>query len=132
MLKRNSTTPRALWRRSVVSSRGRKVAAVADQVLVADEFAAAMQQLSAEAAKTLPDAAKKSAGDSDSANLSHEVQALATRLEKFEETVTKKLDQLATSAKKNEPADPTRHFEKIQGQLEAIQSSGTVNHRLFD
>jgi len=109
------------------------VAVVAEQVLVADEFAAAMQQLSAEAAKKLPDASKKGAGgDPDSANLSGEVQALATRFEKLEQAVIRKLDLLATSAKKNEPADLTGHFEKIQGQLEAIQSSDTVNHRLFD
>jgi molecular chaperone GrpE (heat shock protein) len=107
---------------------------VAEQVLVADEFAAAMQHLSAEAAKKLADTAKKSdgSGDPDSAHLSREVQALSTRFEKFEQTVTRKLDQLATSAKKNETADLTGHFEKIQGQLETIQRSETVNHRLFD
>jgi molecular chaperone GrpE (heat shock protein) len=106
---------------------------VAEPLLLADEFTAAMQQLSAEAAKTLPETAKKRAGgDADSAHLSHEVQTLAARFEKFEQAITKKLEQLATSAKKAEPADLTGHFEKMQGQLEAIQSSETVNHRLFD
>jgi molecular chaperone GrpE (heat shock protein) len=110
------------------------VAGVAEPLLLADEFTAAMQQLSAEAAKTMPETAKKGdgSGDTGSAQLSHEVQALATRFEKFEQAVTRKLDQLATGAKKNEPADLSAHFQKIQGQLEAIQSSETVNHRLFD
>lgn len=108
---------------------------MAKPILVADEFTAAMQQLSAEAAKTLPETPKKGAGvddDSDRATLNHEVQALASRLEKFEQAVTKKLDQLAISAKKNEPADLSGHFKKIQEQLDSIQSSETVNHRLFD
>lgn len=105
---------------------------MAEPVLVADEFTAAMQQLSAEAAKTLPDAAKKGAGDSDQAKLSNEVRALAARFEKFEQAMARKLDQLAVPAKKSESADLTGHFEKIQRQLEAIQSSETVNHRLFD
>jgi len=107
---------------------------VAEPLLLADEFTAAMQQLSAEAAKTLPETAKKGTGggDAGSEHLSQEVQALAERFEKFEQAITKKLDQLATSAKKNEPTDLSGHFEKVQKQLEAIQSSETVNHRLFD
>ena len=107
---------------------------MAEKILVSDEFAAAMQQLSAEAAKKLPGAGKGAAdsGDSDNALLSYEVQALSARFEKFEQAITEKLDHFATSAKKDEPADLTGHFEKIQDQLEAIQSSETVNHRLFD
>jgi molecular chaperone GrpE (heat shock protein) len=107
---------------------------VAEPVLVSDEFTAAMQQLSAEAAKTLPEMAKKGAasGDAGSARVSQEVQALAARFEKFEQAITKKLDHLAISSKKDEPPDLTGHFEKIQDQLEIIQSSETVNHRLFD
>jgi molecular chaperone GrpE (heat shock protein) len=108
------------------------VAAVAEPVLVADEFTAAMQQLSAEAAKTSPAKKEDGSGDSGSTHASEEVQALAARFEKFEQAITKKLDQLATSAEQNEPADLTGHFEKMQGQLDAIQSSETVNHRLFD
>jgi molecular chaperone GrpE (heat shock protein) len=109
------------------------VGAVAEPILVADEFTAAMQQLSAEAAKTLPEMAKKGAGgDAGSALLSQEVQGLAARFEKFEQPIAKKLDHLVTSGKEAESPDLTGHFEKIQDQLEAIQSSETVNHRLFD
>jgi molecular chaperone GrpE (heat shock protein) len=111
------------------------VAAVAEKILVSDEFAAAMQQLSAEAAKTIPDLGQKGAagsGDFDRGNLSYSIQALTARFETFEQAITKKLDQLATSAKKDEPPDLTGYFEKIQDKLEAIQSSETVNHRLFD
>ncbi len=104
---------------------------MAEPVLVADEFTAAMQQLSAEAAKILPGKGAQR-GDDGSAHLSHEVEALAARFERFEQAMTRKLDQLASSEKKNEPPDLTGHFEKIQNQLEAIQSSETVNHRLFD
>jgi molecular chaperone GrpE (heat shock protein) len=110
------------------------VAVVAEPILVSDEFTAAMQQLSAEAAKTLPGMGAKGSdsGDADRASFAREIHALASRFEKFEEAVTKKLNQLATSVKKEEPVDLTGYFEKIQDQLEAIQSSETVNHRLFD
>jgi molecular chaperone GrpE (heat shock protein) len=108
---------------------------MSEPVLLADEFAAAMQQLSAEAAKILPEVSGKKGGDStegDHAELSGEVRGLAARLDKFEQAISKKLDQLATTAKKNEPADMSGRFEKISDQLDAIQSSETVNHRLFD
>ncbi len=105
---------------------------MAEPLLLADEFTAAMQQLSAEAAKTLPAKKEADSAETDNAQVSQEVQALAARLEKFERAMTQKLDQLASSTKKNEPADLTGHLEKMQGQLEAIQSSETVNHRLFD
>jgi molecular chaperone GrpE (heat shock protein) len=59
-------------------------------------------------------------------------EALGTRFEKFEQTVSRKLDQLTSSAKQNESPDLSGYFEKIQDQLDAIQSSETVNHRLFD
>jgi molecular chaperone GrpE (heat shock protein) len=104
---------------------------MSESILVADEFAAAMQQLSAEASKALPEA-KKSFGAADGEQLSGEVKVLAARLEKFEQTISRKLDQLTATTKKNEAADLSGHFEKIQAQLEAIQSSETVNHRLFD
>jgi molecular chaperone GrpE (heat shock protein) len=104
---------------------------MSEPILVADEFAAAMQQLSAEASKALPEA-KKNFGAADGEQLSGEVKVLAARLEKFEQTISRKLDQLTATTKKNEAADLSGHFEKIQAQLEAIQSSETVNHRLFD
>ncbi len=104
-----------------------------EPVLVADEFTAAMQQLSAEAEKTLPPTGlAKGGSDADAAHFQRQVEGLASRFEKFEQSISKKLDQLANLAKKNEPADLTGRFAKIEEQLEAIQSSETVNHRLFD
>ncbi len=104
--------------------------------LVADEFAAAMQQLSAEAAKTLMPLAKLEGGAASNADigaLRSEVGALATRLEKFEDSLTKKLEQFAEGLRPaSDPTDFSGQFGKIAQQLEAIQKSETVNQKLFD
>ena len=105
-----------------------------EPVLVAEDFTAAMQQLSAEAAKTLtPSAQSGAAGDAEVNALRNQVHALTARLEKFEGSLTNKLEQLVTSMKPTTTsADFSTQFGKIQQQLDAIQSSETVNQRLFD
>ena len=108
-----------------------------EPVLVADEFTAAMQQLSAEAAKVITPAEHSKTAQVGSAaevdSLRDEVHALALRLEKFETVLTKKLEQFASTVRPAaSPIDFSAQFGKMQQQLDAIQSSETVNQRLFD
>ncbi len=106
-----------------------------EPILLADEFTAAMQQLSAEAAKTIAPGAGAGGGltDRGAEALREEVQMLAARLEKFEGVMMKKLESLASSSQlKTDGAEPSQQLGKIQEQLEAIQRSETVHQRLFD
>ena len=101
-----------------------------------DEFATAMQQLSAEAAKSLPPGFPKKkhefAESSDFSEVSGELESLNSRLDDFEKTISTKIDRLAASMGAEKPADFSVQFKKIEEQLSAIHSSETVNHRLFD
>jgi molecular chaperone GrpE (heat shock protein) len=98
-----------------------------------DEFATAMQQLSAEAEKSLPPTSGPlSQLLADGAVLSEfkqQLESLNTRLEGFGNAISTKIDKLANSDKAEELA---ANFKKIDDQLSAIRSSETVNHRLFD
>ena len=96
-----------------------------------DEFATAMQQLSAEAEKkSAPVSAHQAVIGSSSAGPS--LQSLETRLENLESVVSKKLDELVAAVRQNRAQDLTFQFRKIEEQLTAIRSSETVNQRLFD
>lgn len=101
-----------------------------------NEFATAMQQLSAEAAKTLPPGLGKNAsalgGGAVVAELNAELQALNDRLDDFEGTMAAKLDKLISVVEGAGPSDFAGQFQKIEEQLSAIRSSETVNQRLFD
>jgi molecular chaperone GrpE (heat shock protein) len=95
-----------------------------------------MQQLSAEAAKTVPPGSgKNSSGLADSAvvaGLNAELQSLNARLEDFEETIAEKLEQLVSKVGETGTSDFASQFQKIEEQLGAIHKSETVNQRLFD
>ena len=101
-----------------------------------DEFATAMQQLSAEAAKTLPPSLMSKgpalAESPELTEFSEELESLQERLGGFEKTILKKIDTLADSISAEKPPDFSTQFKKIEEQLSAIHSSETVNHRLFD
>ncbi len=101
-----------------------------------DEFATAMQQLSAEAAKTIPpnliSQGPALAGSAELAEFSEELEALQDRLGGFEKTILEKIDTLTASMSAEKPADFSTQFKKIEERLSAIHSSETVNHRLFD
>jgi molecular chaperone GrpE (heat shock protein) len=101
-----------------------------------NEFACAMQQLSAEAENTLP----PSVSDSERllvegaafAELRAEVQTLGNRLDGWEEIISRKLDELADTLTTEKPGDFSEHFEKISEQLTVIRGTESVNQRLFD
>ena len=105
-------------------------------VAAPDEFATAMQQLSAEAEKSLPpNSGPLSQLLADGAVLSEfkrELASLNTRLEGFENAISTKIDKLANLADSNKAEELAANFKKIDDQLSAIRSSETVNHRLFD
>lgn len=101
-----------------------------------DEFATTMQQLSAEAAKTLPPALSKMVTDEEDEALlqpTEDLSALSNRLDELESTLAEKIDKImqrmpvATSG-----ADLATHFQKIDEQLAAIRGSENLNQRLFD
>ena len=104
-----------------------------DAVTTPDEFAAAMQQLSAEAEKSLlPSVSGPGhlvAGDATLAQMSQEFQALTGRLESLESAIFERIGKLATA---NNEIDLAARFQKIDAQLAAIRSTESVSQRLFD
>jgi molecular chaperone GrpE (heat shock protein) len=95
------------------------------------EFASAMQQLSAEAEKTLPveqdlmvrengPAANQTESGQLEAGLQNLENAIASRFDKLESTYVKKA------------AEFERQFQKIDEQLAMIRSTESVNKKLFD
>jgi molecular chaperone GrpE (heat shock protein) len=101
-----------------------------------DEFATAMQQLSAEAAKSgHPGSIKNAPGSADNASVAElkaELQSLDARLDEFAGTLEEKIDKLTTAVEAARPSDFAGQFQKIEEQLGAIRTSETVNQRLFD
>ena len=100
---------------------------------VEDEFASAMQQLSAEARKTLKHEKKiahENGGDIQEhlSQLTEEVRALHSRLDKIDMALAKR-SETAAPAKTNDFAE---QFRKLDEQLASIRSTETVNQRLFD
>jgi molecular chaperone GrpE (heat shock protein) len=101
-----------------------------DEVIATDEFATAMQQLSAEAEKTLPageqEAPHASATDTDLAQALLEFRALNDRIEDLEAALSKRVEKLI------KPLNFAQQFQKMDEQLAAIQSSESVYQKLFD
>ena len=97
------------------------------EIKIADEFASTMQQLSAEAEKTLP----REEGNSNAeqfAQILEEFRALNGRLKNFEETVARRFEKLEGAEK----PDVAEQFRKMDEHMEAIRNTETVNQRLFD
>ena len=102
-----------------------------------DEFASAMQQLSAEARKVLKGEKKTAQGNGGEANshleqLTEEVRALHGRLDKIDMALCKRLDAMAQAGAAAKSIDYAEQFRKLDEQLSSIRSTETVNQRLFD
>ena len=99
------------------------------EIKITDEFASAMQQLSAEAEKTLPenpwDAEDNGA---QFAQILDEFRALNGRMASFEQTVLGRLEKL----EKTEQSDFAEQFRKMDENMAALRNTETVNQRLFD
>ena len=98
-----------------------------------DEFAVAMQQLSAEAEKTLTlTPAEGHPGDTSAlSRLVWEVRGLSTRLESMEHALTNKINN-AGVVSAEAPTDVVHRLQKMDEHLSAIRSSESVNQKLFD
>src|SRR6266849_2129206 len=114
----------------------RKEPAMGKAEAVPDEFATAMQQLSAEAEKTLPpgeiEQRDHSGGEDNLGRVLQEFSALNNRIQNVENALSKRLDQLAAAMPPAKQLNLAARFEKIDEQLSAIRSSESVNQRLFD
>jgi molecular chaperone GrpE (heat shock protein) len=98
-----------------------------------DEFAAAMQQLSAEAEQSVsPKEVRRPERMPGAAELALEFRALNAHVQSVETALSKQIEQLAAVIPLAEPADLEQHFQKIDEQLTAIRSSEGVNQRLYD
>jgi molecular chaperone GrpE (heat shock protein) len=98
---------------------------MSNSTTTSDEFAAAMQQLSAEAKKISPVA-------SPSARLTSTGPALETRLQELEAAITRKIDDAVNAVSRARTSDLAIHFRHIEEHLAAIRNSETVNQKLFD
>src|SRR6202049_2781784 len=98
-----------------------------------DEFAAAMQQLSAEAEQSVaPNEAEQPERLRDAGELAREFRALNAHVQSVETALSKQIEQLGAMIPLSEPVDLAEHFQKIDEHLAAIRTTESVNQRLFD
>lgn len=95
-----------------------------------DEFASTMQQLSAEAEKTLPEDAWEDGNGRGAqfAQILHEFGALNVRLQGLEETVAIRLGKLQGGDQKG----LAHQLRKMDEHMVALRNTESVNQRLFD
>lgn len=98
------------------------------EIKITDEFASAMQQLSAEAEKTLPEGARSDQGGEQFAQILAELRMLNGRMTSFGQAVLGRLEKLE-SAEQNDFAEQLR---KMDEHMVALRNTETVNQRLFD
>jgi molecular chaperone GrpE (heat shock protein) len=99
------------------------------EMKITDEFASAMQQLSAEAEKTLPgDALDDGNSGEQFAQILEEFRSLNGRMASFEKVVLSRLEKLE-GAEKGELA---QQLSKMDEHMVALRNTETVNQRLFD
>jgi molecular chaperone GrpE (heat shock protein) len=97
-----------------------------------DEFAVAMQQLSAEAEQSIPSTELQSERAPDVDELTHELRALNAHVQRVETALSKQIEQLAAVIPLADPIDMGQHFQKIDEQLATIRRSEGINQRLYD
>lgn len=99
------------------------------EIKITDEFASAMQQLSAEAEKTIPaDGWDENRSGEQFAQILDEFRALNGRVASFEQTVLRRLEKL----EKTEHSDLAEQFRKMDEHMAALRNTESVNQRLFD
>jgi len=104
---------------------------------MADEFATAMQQLSAEAEKTLPAEESQlhefSIAEGKLEQVLQELSELNSRVQNVESALTKRTDQLMSALSPDKQLEMMlARFEKIDNQLASIRKTESVNQKLFD
>jgi molecular chaperone GrpE (heat shock protein) len=100
------------------------------EIKITDEFASAMQQLSAEAEKTLPedDWDQGNASSEQFAQILDEFRTMNGRLQRLEEKVSTHLEKTDSTGQ----ADLTAQFQKMDEHMAALRNTESVNQRLFD
>ena len=99
------------------------------EIKITDEFASAMQQLSAEAEKTLPENGRDNGqGGEQFAQILKEFRALNGRMTSFEQAVLDRLEKLENAEK----SDFAEQLRKMDEHMVALRNTETVNQRLFD
>jgi len=99
------------------------------EIKITDEFASAMQQLSAEAEKTLPENGRDNGqGGEQFAQILKEFRALNGRMTSFEQAVLGRLEKLENAEK----SDFAEQLRKMDEHMVALRNTETVNQRLFD
>src|ERR1051325_8794864 len=96
-----------------------------------DEFATAMQQLSAEAEKVLT-ASEPAHGAAEEGALAQEMRSLNARLENLEQTLTSKIDNLTKGNGGAKQPAFTDHLRLIEDQLAELVSRDGTTQKLFD
>jgi molecular chaperone GrpE (heat shock protein) len=96
---------------------------------ITDGFASAMQQLSAEAEKTMPENTwDERRGGEQFAQILEEIRALNGRMTSFEQAVLGRLEKLENAEK----SDFAEQLRKMDEHMIALRNTETVNQRLFD
>ena len=99
------------------------------EIKITDEFASAMQQLSAEAEKILPgDGPGEGNSGEQFAQILEEFRSLNSRMTSFEKTVLSRLEKLESTEK----TDLAEQLRKMDEHMVALRNTETVNQRLFD
>jgi molecular chaperone GrpE (heat shock protein) len=99
------------------------------EIKITDEFTSAMQQLSAEAEKTLPGNGWHDDHNAEQfAQILEEFRALNGRMSSFEKTVLARLEKLENTEKD----DFAEQFRKMDEHMAALRNTESVNQRLFD
>jgi molecular chaperone GrpE (heat shock protein) len=98
------------------------------EIKITDEFASAMQQLSAEAEKTMPEPWETDGSGEQLSQILEELKGLNGRMTRFEENVMARLQKLEGAEK----SDLSEQFRKMDEHMAALRTTETVNQRLFD
>ena len=99
------------------------------EIKITDEFASAMQQLSAEAEKALPENTwGKDQNAEQFAQILEEFRRLNGRMTSFEQIVLGRLEKLERA----DQNDFAEQFRKMDENMAALRNTETVNQRLFD
>jgi molecular chaperone GrpE (heat shock protein) len=99
------------------------------EIKITDEFASAMQQLSAEAEKTLPGNGWHDDLNAEQfAQILEEFRALNGRMTSFEKSMLGRLEKLENTEKD----DFAEQFRKMDEHMAALRNTESVNQRLFD
>ena len=102
------------------------------EITLPDEFASTMQQLVAEAEKTIPPRGAEDFGDETAADeLRSEVAALKEKMTALERTISTGFERI-TSAMPSKDAGVAAQLQRMDEHMVAMRNTDSVNQRLFN